>query len=336
MTGRADDYPAALFAELQALLREPDPKQRGLAAWKVIVRAFGYPDFGVLYDFALEHELVRPFDLGDGPDVRTISWANPVDGSEMIWVPPGPFRIGSDKRRVECRGFSLARHPVTNAQFKRFLDETGYVPPVDHPDSNLFLAHLTKGLRPHSEMNDHPAVWVSFVDAVAYCRWAGLTLPTEWLWEKAARGPDGRRFPWGEAPPFTLADHYQVAMARVSGKPPPRPPEPLANVRSRGICPVGSFPRTRSPYGCEDLIGNISEWCQMTEGDDPNRMPETVPDLAPSPDGGPVYAAVRGSCFLRYVPARMVAWHRRRLSITRRNQWVGFRPASFLPCRPAL
>jgi formylglycine-generating enzyme required for sulfatase activity len=109
----------------------------------------------------------------------------------------------------------------------------------------------------------------------------------------------------------------------------------LANVRSEGTVPVGSFPRVRTPYGCEDMVGNVSEWCQTTAEGDFGRVPVAWPDVRPAPDGQAPYAAVRGSCFLRSDHLRMRAWNRRRLSVIRRNQWVGFRPACFLPCRPA-
>jgi serine/threonine-protein kinase len=204
---------------------------------------------------------------------------------------------------------------VTNARFARFLEETGYSPPAGHPEPDLFLSHWQKGKVPRG-LEEHPVVFVSLIDALNYCRWAGLSLPTEWLWEKAARGPEGRTFPWGEQRPL---------MGKVQ----------LAQVRAKGTCPVGSFPRTRSPYGCEDLIGNVSEWCLMTPEGDYGHLPAPWPEVpAPEMPPGP-YAAVRGSAFMRTDMALMVAWHRRRLSITRRNRWVGFRPACLIPYRPA-
>jgi serine/threonine-protein kinase len=87
--------------------------------------------------------------------------------------------------------------PVTNAQFLQFLGASGYSPPENHPEPQYFLRHWREGRIPKG-MENHPAVYVSYIDALAYCRWADLTLPTEWLWEKAARGADGRRYPWGE------------------------------------------------------------------------------------------------------------------------------------------
>jgi len=321
MSTHRDDTPsAALFNELHELLRQEDNKKRGFRAWQIVLEASANSDFAVVFDFALEKGLILPVDQGgksaDGQPHGSTVWTNPVDGSQMGWIPPGPFYVGKEKEhRAECRGFSLARHPVTNAQFKRFLDVTGYTPPENHPNPALFLSHSTSPLLAlrAQEVAQHPVVWVSYVDALHYCRWAGLTLPTEWMWEKAARGPDGRDYPWGAWP---------------EGK------QKLANVESDGTCPVGSFPRTRTAYGCEDMIGNVSEWCQITKDGDYGYMPPALPDLDLWQEG--TYAAVRGSCFLRSNPSRMTCWHRRRLSITRRNQWVGFRPALPLPCRPAL
>jgi serine/threonine-protein kinase len=316
-------YPsAALLAALKGLMGQKLAKEKRVReAWPLVVAAGAHGDFPVVADFALENELIVALEgsgsqSADGKTPRVATWTNPVDGSQMVWIPPGPYLVGSDRRPAEAKGFSLARHPVTNAQFAKFLQESGYTPPANHPDPGTFLAHWNKGAVPKGR-EEHPVVWVSFIDALSCCRWASLSLPTEWLWEKAARGSDGRTFPWGEQRPTA---------AKVK----------LANVNTAGTMPVGSFPRVRSPYGCEDLVGNVSEWCQMTAQDDPGFMPPPLPDVpAPEVPPGP-YAAVRGSCFLRMAPGGMVSWHRRRLSITRRNQWVGFRPACLIPYRPAI
>ena len=111
---------------------------------------------------------------------------------------------GPDRRPATSPAFSLARYPVTNARFATFLSETGYEPPEKHPNNERFLMHWSNGAPPKGK-EDHPVVFVSYVDALAYCRWAGLMLPTEWLWEKAARGADGRIYPWGEAMPRSMS-----------------------------------------------------------------------------------------------------------------------------------
>lgn len=303
-----NEYPSAeILAALRGLVGARDPAGRE-AIWRSVVLAQGNDDFPMVFDFALENELILPCESDAVP------WNNPMDGSEMVWVPPGPFIVGSHKQRASCKGFSLARHPVTNAQFARFREETTYAPPAGHPYSDQFLAHWRKGAVPKA-LADHPVVFVSYVDALHYCAWAGLTLPTEWQWEKAARGPDGRPYPWG----------LNAPLARASS---------LAQVATKGTIAIGSFPRTRSPYGCEDLVGNVSEWCQTTTGDDPAAMPTPDPGALLAGGKAVVYAAVRGACYLRSRPPTMVSWHRRGLSRTRRNAWVGFRPACFLPCRP--
>jgi serine/threonine-protein kinase len=326
MSGERDPYPSAeQIRGLDRLRHEPAGAGRSRRAWQLVSRAYGSSDLPMVLDLALEHGLVNSCEdawqqARRGGEARHRVWINPVDGSEMVWIPAGPFVVGPERRQeqAQSKGFALARHPVTNDQFARFLQETGYTPPPGHPEPERLLSHWTGGKVPEGKER-HPVVWVSYLDALAYCDWAGLPLPTEWLWEKAARGPDGRLFPWGDESPVPLTGA--------------RGPS-LANVRSRSTCPVGSFPRTRTAYGCEDMVGNVSEWCQRVEGDDHGYIPEARPEVKAPAGGSPVYAAVRGSCFLRSSRDRMPAWHRRRLSGTRRNQWVGFRPACFLPCYP--
>jgi serine/threonine-protein kinase len=234
----------------------------------------------------------------------------------MVWIPGGSFFVGSDRKRVECPGFSLSRYPVTNAQFKLFLDATKYQPSVNHPEPELFHYHWSDGVVP-KRLEKHPVVFVSYVDALHYCQWTNLTLPTEWAWEKAARGVDGRSHPWGE-----------VNLARSIRE--------VANIGGEGTTPVDRYPRTRSAYGCEDMIGNVSEWCQTTPDDGPSVLPPECPEVEVYEDGYDVpFTVVRGSCFLRAPGPTTACWHRRRLSVIRRNYWTGFRPALLLPCKPA-
>jgi serine/threonine-protein kinase len=271
----------------------------------------GNPDAHGVLDFARENELVSPCEQTDG--AANLTWTNPIDGSEMVWIPPGKFLYGPEGKTAEAAGFSLGRFPVTNAQFARFVAETDYAPAVDHPDNDAYLSHWgAKG--PTKAAENHPVTWVSLFDALAYCKWAGGTLPSEWLWEKAARGTDGRTYPWGESPPSPK----------------------LAQIAARATSEVGKFSQVRSPYGCEDLVGNVSEWTLPTEdGAAVGAFPNPRPEIDFPTDGEPVRACVRGACFLRTAGAGARACHRRMLSVARRNQWVGFRLAVLLPVRPA-
>src|SRR5262249_39692480 len=146
MSRKQDGAPSAgLVAELEALSREPAGKARARKAWPVVARAYGNSDAFVVVDFALEHGLAYEGGGGApqrGEEARHASWVNPVDGSEMVWVPPGPFWVGPEKgRSAESKGFSLARHPVTNEQFRRFVEATGYEPPEDDELREHYLSH---------------------------------------------------------------------------------------------------------------------------------------------------------------------------------------------------
>ncbi|MGZ3419247.1 MAG: bifunctional serine/threonine-protein kinase/formylglycine-generating enzyme family protein [Polyangiales bacterium] len=162
------------------------------------------------------------------------------DGYEMVLVSGGPFQMGKDRRQVHVDDVYVDRTLVTNEQFKRFLDVTGYKP--TDAGKNRFLAHWRGGQIPPG-LEKHPVVHVSWNDAQAYAAWAGKRLPTEAEWEKAARGVDGRNYPWGREEPTTSRANY--------GK---RGPV-LATT------PVGSYPDGASPYGLLDVAGNVWEWC---------------------------------------------------------------------------
>ncbi len=225
----------------------------------------------------------------DSDDRRQI---HPVSGLEVFSVAAGPAALGQPAAQVTVPAFALSRHPVTNAQYADFLRESGYQP----ADPDGFLAYWPAPGSPPPSRLDHPVVHVSWLDAMAYCDWAGMTLPTEWMWEKAARGTDGRTYPWGSTNP-----------RREGG---------LAHLSSFDTTAVGSFSKVRTPSGCEDLIGNVSEWCWPSL--DHRQRPPLDPDA--------LYP-VRGAPFMRTSSSPIAASHRRMLSASRRNHWVGFRPA---------
>jgi serine/threonine-protein kinase len=162
-----------------------------------------------------------------------------TNGHEMVLVPAGPFAMGSARREVHLDAFYVDRMPVTNEQFKVFVDATGYRPTDE--DAKRFLSHWRNGEISRGE-EKHPVVYVSWLDARAYAAWAGKRLPTEAEWEKAARGTDGRKYPWGRAEPTPSRANF--------GR------------RDGGTSPVGSFPDGASPFGVLDLAGNVWEWCE--------------------------------------------------------------------------
>lgn len=308
-----------LFQQLEQI--DVASSQVDRQVWQILQAATTSSQFAVLLDFAMGNGL---YDTAFAPHLRgesveheaTEFWVNPIDQSQMVWIPPGRFQSGKDQTELWCNGFFLARHPVTRLQFDRFCHETQYTgESTGHGD---FLSSPDDEREPDSSKPDpsnSPVVQVSFDDALAYCDWAGMTLPNEWMWEKAARGTDGRRYPWGDIAPVRP---HAALHARSQNQ--------ITNVFSESLVNVGAFPETRTAYGCEDMVGNVSEWCVSMELSELKnfQVPFTAASLAQADDDT---QAVRGSCFLRQAVKAMVASHRRKLSRHRRNHWVSFRPA---------
>ncbi len=180
----------------------------------------------------------------------TMVKTNPKDGAEMILIPAGEFLMGStdaDKyatdaekpqRTVYLDAYYIYKTEVTVAQYRKFCTSTNRNMPTE----------------PSWKWQDnHPIVNVSWNDAKAYVDWAGVKLPTEAQWEKAARGGDGRIYPWG----FSW-DKIKCANYTNSG----------ADNTTSGTHQVGSFPTGASPYGVMDMSGNTYEWCADWYGAD--------------------------------------------------------------------
>jgi formylglycine-generating enzyme required for sulfatase activity/tRNA A-37 threonylcarbamoyl transferase component Bud32 len=192
---------------------------------------------------------------------------------ELCLVPGGYFLMGSrnddpdaendekPQHRVSLSSYYIGRYPVTQAQYARFVQSTGHRYPeieswwvasglddvdkegdFEYLDYDWVYGSYGKGVRRPvgvpSGKEDHPVILVSWDDAVAFCQWAGLRLPTEAEWEKAARGVDGRAYPWG--------NEWD-----------PR----RCNNAVTGTTPVGTYsPGGDSPYGCGDMVGNVEQW----------------------------------------------------------------------------
>jgi formylglycine-generating enzyme required for sulfatase activity len=201
-------------------------------------------------------------------------WVNPKDGAEMVYVPAGEFTMGSTEAeiaalvreypklkaewfadekpqfRAHLPGYWIDKCEVTVAQYRKFCQET---------------AREMPSAPGWGWQDNHPMVNVTWDDAGAYAKWAGKRLPTEMEWEKAARGTDGRKYPWGSQwpPPAgsgNFADEAFTRTARVLteiGSPPLRGYDDGYAYTA----PVGKFPGGASPFGALDMAGNVWEWC---------------------------------------------------------------------------
>jgi formylglycine-generating enzyme required for sulfatase activity len=179
--------------------------------------------------------------LGQAGDPRL---RMPSDVDYWVSIPGGRFRTGAQKkdpgkpnydeiaqndepvREVNLKLFYIGRFPVTVWEYGQYLDATGATPPEDWAEQSLHP--------------NRPVTMVNHTEASKFCEWAGCRLPTEEEWERAARGTEGRRYPWGNEDP----DKEQINFSRNVGAP----------------SPVGMFPRGNTPEGLADMAGNVWEW----------------------------------------------------------------------------
>jgi formylglycine-generating enzyme required for sulfatase activity len=244
---------------------------------------------------------------------------------QMILIPEGEFIMGSDpgldpnakeeelpQHRLLLPDYAIGRTPVTNAQYSTFLRATGHKPPVHW---RLLILRMR---RPPFRRGDYPAVNVTWHDALDYCRWLSevtgkpYRLPNEPEWEKAARGVDGRIYPWG--------DVWDAERCHT-----------LEGADEEDTQPVGIHPPGASPYGVQDMIGNIWEWTRSLWGKSRFR-PEFRYPYDPSDGrensaaGSVVRRVLRGVSFYNdQKTARCAA--RYRYSPRNRFKSVGFRVA---------
>ena len=170
---------------------------------------------------------------------------------DWVEIPAGEFLYGEDKAQRYLDAFWMARYPITNAQYQAFIDAGGY---REERWWQGLAARIEATWSPEWSQPNRPCETVSWYEAMAFCAWlserlgATIRLPTEQQWEKAARGIDGREYPWG--------DDYISGYANIN--------ESLGNAGEHNLdqtTAVGLYPQGRSPYGILDLAGNVWEWC---------------------------------------------------------------------------
>ncbi|MFQ5612185.1 MAG: formylglycine-generating enzyme family protein [Anaerolineae bacterium] len=203
-----------------------------------------------------EGETPEPTPTPEGPVFR---------GGPMVEIPAGPFTMGADDsepnegpaHEVDLPAYLIDQFEVTNADFAVFIEDSGYAAEGD------WQSKFGDG------KENHPVVKVTFNDATAYCEWAGKRLPTEAEWEKAAQGPDGLRFPWGN----------EYDESKFNGK----------ASGLRGTVAVGSFGEGVSGYEVFDMAGNVWEWVDAPYIGYPNSTfedPQYSPEFRVTRGGG--------------------------------------------------
>jgi formylglycine-generating enzyme required for sulfatase activity len=240
--------------------------------------------------------------MGLNPDAMGVSL---IDGALLVFVPAGEFTMGSDDggsderpaHTVYLDAFAIDRTEVTNAQYARCV-QAGACRPPDPSRSSTRADYFAD-----PRYADYPVIYVSWDDARAYCAWAGRRLPTEAEWEKAARGTDGRTYPWG--------DEWDASKANTDEAGP------------GDTTPVGAYPQGASPYGALDMAGNVWEWVADWYG--ANYYRESPGENPLGPASG-AYRVVRGGSWNNYQWLARAAI-RGRNTPGNRDDDVGFRCA---------
>jgi len=192
---------------------------------------------------------------------------------ELVHVPAGLFTMGSDEineakpvHTVNLPEYWIGKYPVTNEEYAVFVRATGH--PAPYVGESWAQPYNWQENNPPRGKEKHPVVLVSWHDAVAYCRWLSemtgkpYRLPTEAEWEKAARGTDGRRYPWG--------NNWDAKRCNTQ------------EAKAGGTTPVGQYPQGASPYGALDMAGNVWEWCSSLHQSYPYWADDGREDMAAS------------------------------------------------------
>jgi hypothetical protein len=214
----------------------------------------------------------------------------------MVFVPPGEFIMGNNA--VTLDAFWIDKTEITNAMYARCV-QTGQ---CSAPGSDFSRTRSSYYGNP--EFDHYPVIFVSWMDANHYCTWTGGRLPTEAEWEKAARGTDGRQYPWGNNDPLGF--------------------DGLLNYQAQDTTQVGIFPNGASPYGALDMAGNVSEWVADWLSPDYYSNPPASNPLGP--DSGQ-YRVWRGGSWANTSPERVHTYSRTGNLPTDTSSGIGFRCA---------
>ena len=241
---------------------------------------------------------------------------------EMVTIPAGTFLMGSDKkvdrnayqpefpqRRVYLDAYEIDKFEVTTVQFLKFVLATDRKPLIDWQ---------YEGGNFQETMANHPVMHVSWFEAEAYCQWAGKRLPTSAEWEKAARGEDGRIYPWGNEPAGLSRANF--GRTGLSGPVRDRPERLLLYPP---IISVDKYENAVSPYGVFQLAGNVAEW--TADWYDPHYY-KTAPDRNPKGPEKGTQRAFRGGGWIDSTPSVRPAQRNGTDPNTKMN-WLGFRCA---------
>jgi iron(II)-dependent oxidoreductase len=241
---------------------------------------------------------------------------------EMVRIPAGSFLMGSDKKldrtayqpelpqhKVYLDAYDIDKHEVTTVQYLKFVLANGRDPLIDWQYNGGNFQEV---------MANHPVMHVSWFDADAYCKWAGKRLPTEAEWEKAARGEDGRIYPWGNQ--MAGLSRSNFGRTGLSGPVRDRPERLLLYPP---IISVDKYDNAVSPYGLFQMAGNVSEW--VADWYDPKYYAK-APDKNPKGPETGTQRGFRGGGWIDSTPSVRVAQRNGTDPNTRMN-WMGFRCA---------
>jgi formylglycine-generating enzyme required for sulfatase activity len=216
--------------------------------------------FGVRAMRAPSVAVVTPFSKTEPHPKAGLRPTIPTTTGGMVLVTEGPFLFGKDRQSVTLPAFYIDKTEVPFVEYARFSKETGLPMPAGAVD----------------ERPEDPIVDVSFLDAQEFAKWAGKRLPTSQEWEKAARGTDGRMYPWGD-------DSLTPAPVNVGNK--------------RGVMQVHSNPAGASPCGAVNMLGNVWEWVDDRKTPSPGAVKHFAGILSPSPTAVEPWYAMRGASF---------------------------------------